>query len=153
MDNKWDIRFLKLAQLVGSWSKDPNKQCGAVIVRPDNSIAGVGYNGFPKGMQDTSGLLLDRAEKNLRMIHAEVNAYTFAALSGSVTGYTIYVHPCGPCPPCAVQLIQWGIKRFVFPRLPESSKRFIEIEKSKSIFTEMGLLYTEYQEGIVEGWR
>ena len=29
---KWDNRFLVLAKLIGSWSKDPSTKVGAVIV-------------------------------------------------------------------------------------------------------------------------
>jgi deoxycytidylate deaminase len=46
---KWDLRFLELAKLVASWSKDPSTQTGAVFVGRDNGIISVGYNGFPQG--------------------------------------------------------------------------------------------------------
>ena len=29
---KWHMRFLEMAELVGSWSKDPSTKVGAVIV-------------------------------------------------------------------------------------------------------------------------
>ena len=29
--NKWSHRFLDMAALVASWSKDPSTKCGAVI--------------------------------------------------------------------------------------------------------------------------
>ena len=45
---KWDNRFLVLAKLIGSWSKDPSTKVGAVIVDEDNKIVSLGYNGFPK---------------------------------------------------------------------------------------------------------
>jgi hypothetical protein len=31
-EHKWDLRFLELAELVASWSKDPSTKVGAVIV-------------------------------------------------------------------------------------------------------------------------
>jgi deoxycytidylate deaminase len=34
------------------WSKDPSTKVGAVIVRPDLTVASIGYNGFPRGMSD-----------------------------------------------------------------------------------------------------
>ena len=52
---KWDKRFLELAKLVGSWSKDPSTKVGAVIVDCNNRIISVGYNGFPKGVKDNKG--------------------------------------------------------------------------------------------------
>ena len=53
IDEKWDRRFLALAEHVADWSKDPSTKTGAVIVRPDRTIASMGYNGFPRGMADT----------------------------------------------------------------------------------------------------
>ena len=35
---KWNKRYLDMAKLVSSWSKDPSTQCGAVIVNADNEI-------------------------------------------------------------------------------------------------------------------
>ena len=36
--SKWDMRFLGMANLVGSWSKDPSTQVGACIVDERNRI-------------------------------------------------------------------------------------------------------------------
>jgi len=47
----WHDRFFAMADLVGSWSKDPSTKVGAVIIRPDRTIASVGYNGFPRGVE------------------------------------------------------------------------------------------------------
>ena len=52
----WDIKFLKLAQHVSDWSKDPSTKVGAVVVDKDNRIVSIGYNGFPKGVQDDERL-------------------------------------------------------------------------------------------------
>lgn len=37
--DKWDQRFLELAKVVSTWSKDPSTKTGAVIVRPDKTEA------------------------------------------------------------------------------------------------------------------
>lgn len=143
MNNKWDMRFLDMAKLVSAWSKDPGKRVGAVIVRPDRSVASVGFNGFPSGMEDRTEWLLDRDEKNLRTVHAELNAKDYALQSGLIKGCTLYTYPCGPCPSCLVQLLQNGVTNFVFPRTPVHSRWFNSIEKSKSILIEMGIEYRE----------
>ena len=44
--NKWDKRFLEMAKLVASWSKDPSTQVGAVAVR-NRTVIAQGYNGLP----------------------------------------------------------------------------------------------------------
>ena len=51
LSNKWDIRFLEMAKLVASWSKDPSTQVGSVAVR-NRTVIAQGYNGFPRGVDD-----------------------------------------------------------------------------------------------------
>ncbi len=108
---KWDQRFIDLAKLVGSWSKDPSTQVGAVIVDKNKRIASVGYNGFPKNVMDSSSRLLDREHKYDMMVHAEANALMFA--NRSVEGCTLYTWPFQPCSKCAGLIIQSGITRVV----------------------------------------
>lgn len=102
--DKWDERFLELAQMVGSWSKDPSTKVGAVIVRPDRTVASLGYNGFPRGVDDT---YQDRDHKLLRTVHAEMNAILSAR--EPLKGCVIYVTPLCPCANCAAAIIQAGI--------------------------------------------
>jgi dCMP deaminase len=111
---KWYRRFLALAAMVATWSKDPSTQCGAVIVTPDHRVVSLGYNGFPVGIEDRPEWLADRATR-LRMIrHAEANALQFAAQN--VRGCHLYVHPMPPCAQCASAIIQAGLARIVTPR-------------------------------------
>jgi len=70
----WDKRFLSLAANVATWSKEPRKKVGCVIVRPNRTIASLGYNGFPRGVTDSPNRLADRTLKNHIAIHAEMNA-------------------------------------------------------------------------------
>ena len=106
---KWDRRFLRLAAEVSTWSKDPGTRVGAVIVRPDRTIASLGYNGFPRGSKDE---YLDREHKLLRTVHAELNAILNAR--EPLHGFTIYVTPLCPCSNCAAAIVQSGIKNVVF---------------------------------------
>ena len=113
----WDRRFLDLAALVASWSKDPSTQCGAVIVRPDKTIASVGFNGFPRSLSDADELYADRDLKYARVIHAEVNAVLNAY--ERLHGCTLYSWPPGfgpTCDRCATVVIQVGITRVVYQR-------------------------------------
>lgn len=121
MLNKWDSRYGEMAELVASWSKDPSTQVGAVIVRPDKSIASVGFNGFPRHMEDRAEWYADRTEKLKRVIHAEHNALNFCAHE-DVTGYTAYVFPLMPCLQCAERLMAKGIKRVVTVTTPEKAE-------------------------------
>lgn len=112
--DKWDRRFLELAEHVAMWSKDPSTKVGAVIVRPDRTIASLGYNGFPRGIEDRPEWLEDREQKYPRIVHAEMNAILSAR--ERLDGCTLYTWPpsYGPtCSACAVHVIQAGITRVV----------------------------------------
>lgn len=140
--NKWDLRFLNLASEIATWSKDPSTKVGCVIVRPDLTIAGVGFNGFPRGMCDHKELYDDRETKYDRTIHAEVNAVLNSV--GLLEDCTAYVtHP--PCTGCSLVLIQRGLGRVV-SRLPSEDllKRWgPSIEKTKGFFAEVEIEYLE----------
>jgi dCMP deaminase len=118
--DKWDKRFLGLAQHVSTWSRDPSTQCGAVIIRPDKSIASEGFNGFPRKMADEPEWYENREEKYSRIIHAEMNAVGFCK-DDNLTGYTLYTYPMMPCNRCFVHMVQWGITRFVYPKANEDA--------------------------------
>ncbi|MCP5006875.1 MAG: dCMP deaminase family protein [Planctomycetes bacterium] len=107
--NKWNKRFIEMAYLVASWSKDPSTQCGAVIIDTSNRIISTGYNGFPQGTSDDPALYGNRDEKLRRVIHAEKNAILFA--KQDLTNCTLYVVPMPPCSQCAGMIIQSGISR------------------------------------------
>lgn len=111
---KWDRRFLDLCETVARWSKDPSTKVGAVIVRPDLTIASAGYNGFPRSVADDPEVYARREDKYARVVHAELNAILHA--HESVAGYTLYSSPLMPCSSCAGAIIQSGISRVVYPR-------------------------------------
>src|SRR4051794_22836798 len=58
----WDSRFLEMARLVSTWSKDPSTQVGAVITR-GKFVVSLGFNGHPKGVSDTPDRLENREVK------------------------------------------------------------------------------------------
>lgn len=106
---RWDDRFLRLADEVSTWSKDPAAKVGCVIVSPDRQIIATGYNGFPRGVEDSATRLYDKETKLAMVIHAEANAVLFADRH-SLKGATAYVTR-SPCSHCAGMLIQAGVKR------------------------------------------
>jgi len=107
-DQMWHERFLKIAQQIASFSKDPSTKVGCVLVR-DRRIVSTGYNGFPRNISDSLDRLTDRDQKYEMTVHAEVNAITTAALHGvSTEGCSAYV-TFNPCSRCAAVLINAGI--------------------------------------------
>lgn len=106
----WDIRFLELAQHISNWSKDPSTKVGAVISDRKNRIISIGYNGFPRGIDDDERLI-DRDKKLAMILHAETNALIFA--NKSLEDTVIYTYPFMPCSVCAASIIQTGISRVV----------------------------------------
>lgn len=108
-EEKWHIRFLRIAKEVSTFSKDPSTQVGCVLVR-DRRIISTGFNGFPRGISDDLNRLIDRDKKYLYTVHAEANSIVTAALHGvSTEGCSAYV-TFSPCCQCAAQLINAGIK-------------------------------------------
>ena len=46
----WEEYALELARVASLRSEDPFMKVGACVLRNDNSVAGVGYNGAPPGI-------------------------------------------------------------------------------------------------------
>jgi dCMP deaminase len=121
---KWQGRFIDLAKHVAGWSKDPSTQVGSVVVRPNNTILSVGYNGLPRGMADDPEALKDRDYKLAHTVHAEVNAILNSPERPEVC--SLYVWPMPPCTHCASLIIQSGVTHVYsvppMPRWEESCK-------------------------------
>lgn len=112
--SKWDGRFLKIAKEISTWSKDPSTQIGAVLVGDHNQIISQGYNGFPRGVNDTKERYENREEKYKFTVHGEANCvYNAIHSSANIRGSTIYVHGLPVCSECAKLIIQTGVSRVV----------------------------------------
>ncbi len=102
-----------LAQHVAAWSRDRSRQVGCVIVDDRQVLVSVGWNGFPRGINDDIECRHDRPAKYRWTEHAERNAiYNAAAKGVSTFGCTIYLPWC-PCTDCARAIIQSGISDVV----------------------------------------
>jgi dCMP deaminase len=96
-----------MAYAVAKKSKDPWRKVGAVILRADNSVAAVGYNGFPAGMLED---WTDRNERRALVVHAEQNALRYTAPG---EGLLIAVTTL-PCNDCLKAVAAYGIRRVVY---------------------------------------
>ena len=140
MSEKWDKRFLALASHIAGWSKDPSTQVGCVVVGPDREIRSTGFNGFPRGIDDSIARLENRELKYPLICHAEENAIMHAARIGiSLKGCTAYV-TWPPCSRCARSLIQAGVDEVVYPAESEIPERWgDDFEIATSMMNEAGL--------------
>lgn len=134
----WDHRFLDLAEHIALWSKDPRTKVGCVVVDQKKRVVSIGYNGFPRGVDDDPDRYEDRDTKLLFVAHAERNALDNAPLL--VEGCTMYV-PLMPCNECAKSIIQKGITKVITYR-PDSDDRF-HWDITREMFEEAGVELVE----------
>lgn len=105
----WEQYALGLAIAAAARSEDLNYKVGAVVLRPDNSVAGVGFNGAP------SGVTLDWADRDGRrpfVIHAEMNALRYCSRMEVSGGLVAVTH--SPCTHCLPMIAAYGIERVVY---------------------------------------
>lgn len=132
-----DKHWLNVADAIAKPSKDPSKQVGAVIIRPNNTLAGTGYNGFCRGADDSPELYLDKDYKYAHIVHAEINAILFSR--EDLTDCTLYVSPLPPCNECAKAIIQSGIKKVVMRQAMSGDKWVAAWAISRAMFEECGV--------------
>lgn len=104
---------LGLAHHMAELSKDPSTRVGAVILSPERRLISAGYNGLPRGVEDTEDRLTNREIKYKMIRHAEANAISFA--TAPLEGASLFcTHPC--CAQCAGAAIQAGIRYITWAR-------------------------------------
>lgn len=101
----WTDYFLGLAKVVSQRSHDIHTQHGCVITDQNHRILGVGYNGFPKNLDDTI-LPKSRPEKYHWMVHSERNALSNCIVRPD-NGIAYVTGQC--CNDCIIALWQEGI--------------------------------------------
>jgi dCMP deaminase len=151
----WTDYFLGLAKVVSQRSHDIQTQHGCVITDSKNRILGVGYNGFPHGLDDTL-LPNTRPEKYPWMIHAERNALSNCVVRPDngiayVTGQS--------CNDCIMALWQEGITQVVMARDhgthlfdSDAKKRFdtfVQMSGIKILYIEPNLSWLKNLGGVL----
>jgi dCMP deaminase len=118
-------------------SKDPNTKVGACVY--DHLTGGMffGYNGFPKGIDDTEERW-QRPVKYEWVIHAEENALikAYQAL-GSNVNRCILLCTHKPCHKCMGKIIQSGIKVVYYKHKHDDSKITEEMAREALISLNM----------------
>lgn len=139
-EKEWDHRFLSLADHIKEWSKDPSTKVGAVIIDELKVVRSMGYNGFPRGVDDSPERYADRSLKYPRVVHAELNAILNIHSRTRDEEFCLYT-TLAPCAECAKAIIQAGVYRVVTWDPIGLDKRTFEcwnsdIEITKSMFNE-----------------
>lgn len=138
----WDDTFLDICGVIAKRSKDERTQLGSVLVGPCKEIRSVGYNCFPRGINDDVPERQSRegGYKYLWFSHAERNALDNALRMGTPTlGCTCYV-PAHPCADCARGLIQAGIKEVVVSSCTVPVRFRDNCKAAATMFQEAGVL-------------
>lgn len=103
----WEEYALLLAETAAIRSEDPYKKTGACVLRYDGSVAGLGYNGAPRGITlDWS----NRDERRKWVIHAEINCLSYCK-PGEGWILACDLMPCGNC---MKTIAAYGIKKVVY---------------------------------------
>jgi deoxycytidylate deaminase len=151
----WTDYFLGLATVVSQRSHDAQTQHGCVITDKNHRILGLGYNGFPRGLDDVL-LPTTRPDKYPWMIHAERNALSNCIIRPEngiayVTGQS--------CNDCIMALWQEGVTTVVMNRshgthlFDESAKKrfdtFVQMSGINIIYTEPNLSWLKQLCGVL----
>ena len=128
----WDEYAMSIAEVVAKKSKDPWCKVGVVILREDHSIASVGYNGFPQGVEEDWS---DREERRKYVIHAEQNALRYTQPGEGKT----LVSTLLPCRDCLKTIAAYKIKRVLYKDIYHTDPIALEIAEK------MGVTVTQFK--------
>lgn len=98
---------MSLAGTASTRSEDPYMKIGACLLRPDHTVAALGFNGAPPGVE------IDWDDRDARrgwVIHAEANALRYVH-PGEVS---ILASTLMPCERCILLIASYGIKTIVY---------------------------------------
>jgi dCMP deaminase len=108
-------KYFQLAHYFAeTFSKDTSTKVGAIFLAPDTmQILSTGYNGMPRGFDETQMVRWERPQKYMYVEHAERNAIYNACRNGTPLDGSIAFVTMFPCADCMRGLIQSGIKTIV----------------------------------------
>ena len=136
----WDQLYMTMAHLIARKSKDTSTKTGSVIVDQQNRVVSLGYNGFPRGVDDSIDERYQRPTKYFYTEHSERNSIFNARRD--LEGCKIYV-TWQPCCDCARALIQVGIKEVIvheeFDNIDMDSRWDASTEAANTMLEEAGV--------------
>lgn len=133
----WDQYGLNIAYAAASRSEDQHHRVGAALFRADHSVASIGYNGAPPGVDiDWS----DRDNRRSYVIHAEANALRYVH-AGEVETMVSTMMPCGNC---VLLASAYGVKRIVY--FEELDPAVYDVEDIRALARTAGIEITKESE-------
>lgn len=105
----WPEHALNIARAASARSEDPWLRVGACVLRSDMSIASVGYNGAPPGVN------LDWTDRDARrkyVLHAEVNALRYVTYNEVANGMVAVTHLT--CAECLKHIVAHGVRQVYY---------------------------------------
>lgn len=131
----WVDYGIELAKTAALRSEDPFVKVGCCLFRPDNSIASLGYNGAPPGIDID---WTNRDERRKRVIHAETNALKNIKPQEADRMF-VTLMPCGDC---IKNVASYGIKHVFYIKTYSLDKR------AEGLALEFGINLTQHNNDL-----
>jgi dCMP deaminase len=87
--------------------------CALFIAPETYQLLSAGYNGMPRGIDETIESRWERPVKYKYVVHAETNGIYNSSLNGVSLKNSICIVTMFPCSNCAKALIQVGVKKII----------------------------------------
>jgi dCMP deaminase len=151
----WTNYFLGLAKVVSQRSHDIHTKHGCVITDRNNRVLGMGYNGFPRSLDDKN-LPTNRPEKYSWMVHAERNALSNCIVRPD-NAIAYVTGQC--CNDCIMALWQEGVSKVVMMnshgthKFDENAKKifdtFVNMSKINIVYVDADLSWLRQVGGVI----
>jgi len=140
--DKWVYRFLQLAKVYASWSRDPSTKVGCVLSKGNIQIS-QGYNGFSPRLEDRLEWLDNRELRLTGTHHAESNAFALCSRS-ELHGAGVFV-TAPPCKECAKLIDLYGLSEVIYLEPSDGFKErwADDLTKMHWLFDKIGVHYVE----------
>ena len=115
-----------LAEVTSLKSKDPWVKVGCCLLRTKDNTAILGFNGFPKGIDEDWS---DRDQRRKFVVHAEQNALRYAEPDECYLCAVTLL----PCNDCLKALASYGIKTIVYKEIYNNDASTLELAKEFGI--------------------
>lgn len=113
----WEEYALRLAEVAALRSEDPRTKVGCCLLRHDHTVASLGYNGAPPGVEIEWS---NREEKHKRVIHAEINCFRMVKPGECYLAAVTHT----PCNDCLKTIASYGVKKIVYRKLYKATEDY-----------------------------